>query len=345
MEFSSTAIEIVKTRYSQEGEDIYDVFRRVAKALAEVSHDYNEKMENGYMRTSHIEYSFYNVMVNKQFIPAGRTLRNAGSNHTVVANCVVLGIEDNMESITDTLSKAVLLQQQGCGIGFDFSRLRPAGFHTEKSQGKASGPVSFMQVYDNAFGVIKQQGRHGANMGMMSIWHPDIIDFISCKKVEGDFRNFNISILVDDEFMHLLKNNPKDLFLCKWNGVTYKPREPHIRFTPFGDVKEMEDVEITYEELWQNIAHFAHKNGEPGIAFIDNVNKNNPVPGLGDIHTSNPCGEQFLHENDNCNLGSINVAAFFEPNTFACGNDKISESIDNINWVELEKVVYIAIEM
>ena len=345
MEFSNTAIEIIKTRYSQEGEDIHDVFRRVAKALADVSHDYNEKMASGYIRASDIENSFYNVMMSKQFIPAGRTLRNAGSKHSVVANCVVLGIEDNMESITDTLRKAILLQQQGCGIGFDFSRLRPAGFHTGKSQGTASGPVSFMQVYDNAFGVIKQQGRHGANMGMMSIWHPDIIDFISCKKVEGDFRNFNISILVDDEFMSLLKDNPKDKFISKWNGVNYIPRKPKIVSTPFGDVKEMEDVDITYEELWENIAKYAHKNGEPGIAFIDNVNKNNPLPGLGDIHTSNPCGEQMLHENDNCNLGSINVAAFFKYELPISRNDSFRTKISNIDWIELEKTIYVAIEM
>ena len=212
MTFSQAAIEIAEQRYMQGDETkIEHVFNRVADALARVEKDYGATEEE----IQEYKVKFYNLMQNKKFIPAGRTLANAGAGTDLVANCIVLNIDDNMDSIGKTLHEAMLLQQQGSGLGFDFSKLRPVGYKAKRSNGNASGPVSFLEIYDNAFSIIKQQGRHGANMGMLRIDHPDILDFISCKEQEGVITNFNISVLVTDEFMQKLEEDPDEQWLCK----------------------------------------------------------------------------------------------------------------------------------
>jgi ribonucleoside-diphosphate reductase alpha chain len=307
--FSENALKMMRKRYLQVKSDgtqetPAELFQRIAHALAEVEKNYGrdkkfiEKMEG----------EFFDIMSSKKFTPAGRTITNAGAATPVVANCIVLPVMDSMESIFQTLKDAALLQQAGSGLGFDFSHLRPAFSKTVKSNGVSSGPVSFLRVYNEAFGVIKQQGRHGANMAMMQVDHPDILDFIRSKAVEGEIRNFNISVKVTDEFMQAVTERPNEQWWCSWNGKKMKPQ--NVLRAANGSVTGVEETDITAKELFDELVHYAWLNGEPGIVFIDEVNRTNPLPGLGPIDCSNPCGEQFLHHYDNCNLGSINLANF-----------------------------------
>ncbi|OGZ00624.1 MAG: ribonucleoside-diphosphate reductase, adenosylcobalamin-dependent [Candidatus Liptonbacteria bacterium RIFCSPLOWO2_01_FULL_45_15] len=281
-----------------------DMFHRVAHALSEVEKNYGHDARF----VEKVEKDFWEILSSKEYTPAGRTLTNAGSGTPLVANCIVLPVLDSMESIFQTLKDSALLQQAGSGLGFDFSHLRPAMWPTKKSRGVSSGPVEFLRIYDTAFGIIKQQGRHGANMAMMEVTHPDILDFIGCKKVEGEIRNFNISVKVTDAFMKQLVENPDEQWLCEWNGQKMKPHK--VLRAPNHAVIGVEDINITVKELFDQLVEHAWLNGEPGIVFIDEVNRTNPLPGLGPIDCSNPCGEQFLHHYDNCNLGSINLAEF-----------------------------------
>lgn len=281
MEFSENARIISESRYTLEGETLEDMYSRVASALAGVEEN-QEQYDKFYA-------DFYHVMVNKLFTPAGRTLTNAGTEHGIVANCVVLPLEDSMESITQTLGWAMILQQQGCGLGIPIDKLRPAGDKTKTSNGVASGPVSFLRIYDSAFGTIKQQGRHGANMAMMRIDHPDILDFITCKRQEGDITNFNISVKVTNDFMEKLHEDPNQEWLCNWEGEVRQPRVVKHVTDMFGRHEEVKDTKISVGELWEMLLHHSWRNGEPGIAFIDHVNHDNPLPGLGDIECSNPC--------------------------------------------------------
>ncbi|MBS3902931.1 MAG: adenosylcobalamin-dependent ribonucleoside-diphosphate reductase [Anaplasmataceae bacterium] len=307
--FSENALRMMKKRYLQKKSDgtqesPAEMFQRIAHALAKIEKNYgkNDKF------VEKTEREFFDIMSRKEYTPAGRTITNAGADTPVVANCIVLPIHDSMDSIFQTLKDAALLQQAGSGLGFDFSHLRPAMTPTKKSNGVASGPVSFLRVYNEAFGVIKQQGRHGANMAMMQIDHPDVLDFIRAKEIEGDIRNFNISIKVTDEFMKAVTEKPNEQWYCNWNGKKVKPQR--VLRSPSGSVTGVEEMTVTAGEIFDELIHYAWLNGEPGIVFIDEVNRTNPLPGLGPIDCSNPCGEQFLHHYDNCNLGSINLAMF-----------------------------------
>ena len=307
--FSENAQKMMRKRYLLEDdkgnqETPADLFLRVANTLAGVEKRYG-KDEKFVQKTAK---EFFDIMAGKEYTPAGRTLTNAGGDTPIVANCVVLPIHDSMESIFQTLKDAAMLQQAGCGLGFDLSEMRPADFPTKKSRGRASGPVSFLKVYDAAFGTIKQQGRHGANMAMMRVDHPDVLDFIHCKEQEGAIRNFNISVTVTDEFMDLLTKKPDSLWMCRFKDKKMKPHK--VLRHPNGAVYGSEELDITVKDLFSQLIEGAWRNGEPGIAFIDTINHSNPLPGLGALASSNPCGEQFLHPYDNCNLGSLNLAAF-----------------------------------
>lgn len=308
--FTDNAIKMMNKRYllrDEKGtilENPAQMLHRIAHALAEVEKDYGKNNSE----IEQIEKDFFDIMANKEFTPAGRTITNAGAPSPLVANCIVLPIKDSMESIFQTLKDAAMLQKAGSGLGFSFTHLRPARSIVKKSQGMSSGPVSFLQVYNQAFGVIKQQGRHGANMAILNVDHPDILDFISCKTVEGDIRNFNISIGITDEFMDAVKNRPNEPWLCKFDGKPMKPRK--ISRDKHGLISDIEEMDITVMDLMNEIVHRAWRNGEPGVVFMDTVNKTNTLPELGEIDACNPCGEQFLHHYDVCNLGSINLAAF-----------------------------------
>lgn len=311
--FSLNALKMMRKRYLLTRDDDTqetpaEMYSRVAHALAAVEKNYGHDKKF----IEKIEGDFFEIMSKKEYTPAGRTLTNAGSGTALIANCIVLPVMDSMQSIFQTLKDAALLQQAGSGLGFDFSHLRPALSLTKKSRGVSSGPVSFLKVYNEAFGVIKQQGRHGANMAMMQVDHPDVLDFIRSKEVEGEIRNFNISVKVTDEFMRALTERPNEQWYCKWNGEQTKPKK--VIRAKNGSVIGVEEVSITVKELFDELVHYAWLNGEPGIVFIDEVNRTNPLPGLGQIDCCNPCGEQFLHHYDNCNLGSINLSVFVKNN-------------------------------
>src|SRR3989344_1478636 len=328
--FSENSLKMMQKRYllpyDNGGQETpADMFERVANALAQVEKRYEKSGEF----VERVVTDFFDIMAAKEYAPAGRTLTNAGGETPLIANCIVLRMEDSMESIFQTLKEAALLQQAGCGLGFDLSEMRPANSPTKKSRGRASGPVTFLSVYDKAFGTIKQQGRHGANMAMIRVDHPDVLDFIECKKVEGDIRNFNISVTVTDEFMQQLEENPNQLWYCQFRGQKMKPHQV-LRY-PNGAVYGSEEIDITVGEIFSKLVEHAWLNGEPGIAFIDTINRTNPLPGLGPIAASNPCGEQFLHAYDNCNLGSINLAKFVK--------DK------EIDWDRLEYVTKSAVRL
>lgn len=280
-----------------------EMMRRISRALAEVERDYGAS--DAAMHQT--EQDFFEVMARKEFTPAGRTITNAGAPTALVANCIVLPIRDSMDSIFQTLKDAALLQQAGSGLGFAFSELRPAGMPTKRSRGVSSGPISFLEVYNQAFGVIKQQGRHGANMAIFRVDHPDILDFINCKRVEGKIRNFNISVALTDEFMEAVANRPDELWLANWRGEKMKPHK--VLRAKNGSVTGYEEIDITAKELFDLIIDAAWTNGEPGTFFIDTANRFNPLPRFSDIKATNPCGEQPLGAYDVCNLGSINLAA------------------------------------
>ncbi len=307
--FSTNALQVIAKRYlvhDRDGkvlESPEEMFYRVASTLAGIEATYGKSGEE----IEKIKSEFLEIMKNFEFTPAGRTLSNAGAPTPIVPNCVVLHMEDSMDGIFNTLKEAAILQQAGCGLGFPFHLLRPAGTVAKRSRGVASGPVSFLHVYNDAFGVIKQQNRHGANMAVMRVDHPDILEFIHCKDIEGEIKNFNVSVGLTNEFMEKVRDNDPSPWLCEWKGEKMKPRRIYRDGHTVIDIKE---ETMTARELFQEIISSAWKTGEPGCVFLDRVNETNPLPGLGRIEACNPCGEQFLHDGDVCNLGSINLEKF-----------------------------------
>ncbi|MEK9180722.1 MAG: adenosylcobalamin-dependent ribonucleoside-diphosphate reductase [Patescibacteria group bacterium] len=307
--FSQNALKMMKKRYLQprlDGaqENPAQMLHRVAHALADMEYKYGADASE----RDRVEKEFFEIMASHEYTPAGRTLTNAGASTPVVANCIVLPIHDSMDSIFKTLKDAALLQKAGSGLGFAFSHLRPAGSFVFQSQGMASGPVSFLHVYNEAFGVIKQQGRHGANMAVLNVEHPDILDFINSKRVEGMIRNFNISVGVTDRFMKAVLERPNELWEAEFDGKRIKPRQ--ITRDKSGVILEIKELDITAVKLFDEIVSSAWHNGEPGVVFLDTVNRNNPMIKLQEIDACNPCGEQFLPWYDVCNLSSINLAKF-----------------------------------
>lgn len=308
--FSLNALKVVAKRYLQRDENDLpietpeEMYWRVAKSLASVEKNYGKSGEEAQEWAE----KFYEAMSQFEFTPAGRTVTNAGGTTPIVANCIVLHFEDSMESIFETLKEATLLQQQGSGLGFAFHLLRPAGLKAKRTQGRSSGPVSFLQVYNTAFGIIQQQNRHGANMAVMRVDHPDILDFMHCKDREGDLVNFNVSVGLTDAFMSAVESNDQSPWMCEWRGTKMFPRR--VKRNIRGIVEEVIEEKLTAREIFDEIISAAWNTGEPGAVFLDAVNRTNPVPRLGRIETCNPCGEQFLHNGDVCNLGSINLAPF-----------------------------------
>ncbi len=310
LDISTNALRVLAGRYLQRDENgnvceiPEEMFDRVAIALAKAEEKYGAKEKDlEYWRTE-----FREVLNTFEFTPAGRTLTNAGGTTRLVANCIVLHFEDSMDGIFQTLKDAALLQQAGSGLGFPWHLLRPAGTRAKLTQGVASGPVSFLHAFNKAFGVIKQQNRHGANMGVMRVDHPDILEFIESKWEEGELENFNISVALTDEFMKQVENKSKEPWLCEWRGQKMKPRR--IIRNKRGAFIKAEEETITAEQIMDKIIESAWRNGEPGVLFPDSANRSNPVPKLGRLEATNPCGEQWLHDGDVCNLGSINLSKF-----------------------------------
>lgn len=267
-------------------EKIEDFFPRVARAIAEVDKNVyglnDEKVEKTYQK-------FLRVMDHHRVIPAGRTLANAGLDTPVVPNCVVLNMKDSLKSISETEMNARLLQQQGCGIGTCYD-LRETGAVVSRARSTSSGPVSFLRVAQTGYATIQQQNRHGANMATLPVDHPDILEFITCKEVEGQIRNFNISVLLTDEFMERATNpnHPQynDVWMCRYEGREMAPR---LITRSNESYPKIESVDYTAKDIFDLIVDRAWSNGEPGTIFIDEVNRTNPLPGLGPIKASNPC--------------------------------------------------------
>ncbi|MCP4682584.1 MAG: vitamin B12-dependent ribonucleotide reductase [Desulfobacterales bacterium] len=263
-----------------------EMFMRVAHHIATAEEKYGDA---AYVKET--EKVFYKMMTEFKFLPNSPTLMNAGRSLGQLAACFVLPIEDSMEGIFDCLKNAALIHKSGGGTGFAFSRLRAKNSRVGTTGGIASGPVSFMKIFNTATEQVKQGGtRRGANMAILSIDHPDIVEFIYSKKDETALNNFNISIAVTDAFMEAVKNNrPYDLL---------DPRDRR----KVGELNAVEVYDMLVKQAWEN--------GDPGIIFSDKINEDNPTPELGEIESTNPCGEQPLLPLEACNLGSINLAKF-----------------------------------
>lgn len=315
MKISDNAKVVLNKRYLTRDKDnnvnetAEDLFNRVATAVASSDLIYDKNAD-----TDALQKDFYDMMTNLEFLPNSPTLMNAGKPLGQLSACFVLPIIDTMEDIFETIKHAALIHKSGGGTGFSFSRLRSKGANVKSTGGVASGPVSFMKVFNAATEAVKQGGtRRGANMGILRVDHPDILEFIDCKKNNSDITNFNISVGITEKFMEAVEqDNDYDLI----------------------DPSSKKEVgSLNAKMVYEKIVQAAWSNGEPGIIFLDRLNKFNAVPSQGEIESTNPCGEQPLLPYESCNLGSINLNEML-----------ISDGKENkIDWDKLEKTVRLAV--
>ncbi len=307
---TKNAIEILNDRYllrNNKGiivETANQLFARVAKFVA--SADTGQILN--------FEKQFLKVMQDLDFLPNSPTLMNAGTTNGQLSACFVLPVDDSLENIFITLKNAALIHQSGGGTGFNFSRLRPKNDRITSSGGTSSGPVAFIKIFNSATEYVKQGGkRRGANMGILNINHPDIEEFITSKSDKNELQNFNISVGITDDFM-LAVQEDRD-----WKLIN--PR-----------TKKMESI-VKATHLWNQIVKEAWKTGDPGLIFLDTINKYNPTPHLGQIESTNPCGEVPLLDYESCNLGSLNLSHMVT----------IKGTGKDIDWIKLANTIEIAI--
>ena len=303
------ALEVLRKRYllrDEQGKIVEtpaQAFRRVAEAIAKVDKEYGGNPKES-------EKVFYEMMVRTEFLPNSPTLFNAGTALGQLSACFVLPVEDSLESIFTAVKNMALIEKSGGGVGFDFSKLRPKGDMVKSTKGVASGPVSFMGVFDSATEVIKAGGkRRGAMMGVLRADHPDIVEFIASKQKSGVLSNFNVSVAVTDDFMKKVEEDGEYWLINPRNKEKVR--------------------RLKAKDVWSLMAKSAWESGDPGVIFIDEINRHNPIPEIGRIESTNPCGEQPLLPYESCNLGSVNLSRMVE-------NGKV-------NWEKLRETVRSAV--
>lgn len=315
-DLTENAVRIINKRYLPKDdngnplETPEELFWRVAQNIAKIDLKYGAAKEE----VKKTEELFYETMAKMEFLPNSPTFWGAGTPLGQLSACFVLPVEDDMQSILKTQMDMGLIHKSGGGTGFSFSRLRPRNSHVSTTGGIASGPMGFMQMYNDTSGVIKEGGRRrGANMGILRVDHPDILEFINYKEKEGTLSNFNISVAVTNKFMQAVEK-----------GENYDLINPQMK---------KKTGELSAKEVFDKIVQGAWRNGEPGIIFLDTINAANPTPNLGEIESTNPCGEQPLLPYESCNLGSINVGRMTQEK-----NGK-----REVDWEKLNQTIEIAV--
>ncbi|MBN2367726.1 adenosylcobalamin-dependent ribonucleoside-diphosphate reductase [Candidatus Woesearchaeota archaeon] len=314
LSFNENQLRIIYAKYLRRDEkgNVIEtppqMYRRIAHTIASPEAEYKDQAA-----ADALEEEFYNVLVSLDFLPGGRTMANAGTPVKNLANCFVIPVEDSMEGIFEAVKKAALIQKRGGGVGYCFSTLRPKNSWVSGCSGVASGPISFMKVFNVMCSTIMQGNRRGAQMATFHVWHPDIEEFISAKDDLTQLTNFNISVMVDDKFMRAVENDGEyELIDPKDNKVIRK---------------------VKAKELFDKIAYHAWKTGEPGVLFVDTANKYNTVRHLGEFRATNPCAEIWLLDYEVCNLGSINLDRMV----------KIVNGKTEIDWGKLNRTIRTAI--
>jgi ribonucleoside-diphosphate reductase alpha chain len=333
---TENSLKVLQKRYLRRDEHgnpvekVDEMFWRVAYQIAAVEDQWQERDD------IELAKEYYHLMVEKRFFPNSPTFTGAGTPLGQLAACFVLEIADDMgkksSGIFQTLRDAALIQQTGGGNGFSFSRLRPSGCMVNTSAGRATGPIGFLRVYDQAFGEVAQGGtRRGANMAVLRIDHPDIEDFIVCKSNEYAITNFNISVGITDSFMQAVENDEDwDLVFPDVVAPAYKEFSGTLEQAREAGIPMKVYKRVRARDLFNRIVKQAHHNGEPGMLFLDAANRQNPVPHLYQLEATNPCGEQWLGPYENCCLGSINLAQHLGEN-------------GQVDWEKLQKTIELSV--